>query len=157
MAGSVQVSGEPGRDELEAQAMRWLARREYSVRELQQRLQGKGFPSAAVAEVLHELESRGLVSDRRFAESLVRSRVERGYGPMKIAHELRAKGVDDPLIEELVEVDDEYWVARLQAVWEKRFGHPPADYRDWARQARGLQSRGFTAEQVRRVIPDIDS
>lgn len=137
--------------------MRWLARREYSVRELEQRLQGKGYPAAAVAEALHDLESRGLVSDRRFAESLVRSRVERGYGPMKIAHELRAKGVDDPLIEELIGDDDEYWVARLQAVWEKRFGQPPADYRDWARQARGLQSRGFTAEQVRRVIPDIDS
>lgn len=151
------MNGEPGRDELLAQAMRWLARREYSVRELEQRLQGKGYPAAVVAEVLHDLESRGLVSDRRFAESLVRSRVERGYGPMKIAHELRAKGVDDPLIEELVGDDDEYWVARLQAVWEKRFGQPPADYRDWARQARGLQSRGFTAGQVRRVIPDIDS
>lgn len=151
------MGGEAGRDELLAQAMRWLARREYSVHELEQRLQGKGYPATAVAEVLQDLESRGLVSDRRFAESLVRSRVERGYGPMKIAHELRAKGVDAPLIEELVGDDDEYWVARLQAVWEKRFGQPPADYRDWARQARGLQSRGFTAGQVRRVIPDVET
>lgn len=149
------MSDDADRDELLAQAMRWLARREYSVHELAQRLQGKGYAAAAVAEALADLESRGLVSDRRFAESLVRSRTERGYGPMKIAHELRAKGVDDALVDELVGDDDEYWVACGRAVWEKRFGRLPGDYQEWARQARALQGRGFTAEQVRRVIPGV--
>lgn len=150
------MSEAPDRDELLAQAMRWLARREYSVHELGQRLRDKGYPAADVAGVLEELQDQGLVSDRRFAEALVRSRTERGYGPMKIAHELRAKGVDDPLIEEIVEDDNDYWTARLRELWEKRFGRAPGDYREWARQARGLQSRGFTAEQVRRVVPDIE-
>lgn len=107
--------------------------------------------------MLADLENQGLVSDRRFAESLVRSRVERGYGPVKIAHELRAKGVDDALVNEVVEDDNEYWVARLEAAWKKRYGRVPRDYQEWARQARGLQNRGFSADQVRRVIPDIDS
>lgn len=151
------MSGESGRDELLAQAMRWLARREYSVHELGRRLRDKGYPAAEVAGVLAELESGGLVSDRRFAESLVRSRAERGYGPMKIAHELRAKGIDDALVEEVLADDEDYWTARLRAVWEKRYGRAPDSYQEWARQARGLQSRGFSAEQVRRVIPDIDS
>lgn len=151
------MSGNSGREESLAQAMRWLARREYSICELEQRLQGKGYPPGEVAGVLADLENQGLVSDRRFAESLVRSRVERGYGPMRIAHELRAKGVDDALVNEFIEDDNEYWVARLEAVWKKRYGRVPGDYQEWARQARGLQSRGFSAEQVRRVIPDIDS
>ncbi|MGA8262046.1 MAG: regulatory protein RecX [Arenicellales bacterium] len=146
-----------GDDPLLAQAMRWLARREYSVHELGQRLAAKGHDRASVDEALGALESQGLLSDRRFAESLVRSRVEHGYGPLRIAHELRVKGVDDTLIEELVEPDDDTWVARLELVWNKRFGRRPGDYREWARQARGLQSRGFTAEQVRRVIPDIET
>jgi regulatory protein len=150
------LSEESGRNELLEQAMRWLARREYSVHELGERLRGKGYPDAEVSEVLEDLKSRGLVSDRRFAESLVRSRIERGYGPLKIAHELRAKGVDDVLVQEMLEQDEEQWTERLRAVWERRFGQPPGDYREWARQARGLQSRGFTAEQVRRVIPDIE-
>jgi len=140
-----------------AQAMRWLARREYGVHELGERLRAKGHPDAGVADVLDELVERGLVSDRRFAESLVRSRVERGYGPVKIAHELRAKGVDDALVDEVLGDDEERWIERLRTLWQKRFGHPPADYQEWARQARRLQSRGFTAGQVRRVIPDIDA
>ncbi|MDZ7841436.1 MAG: regulatory protein RecX [Gammaproteobacteria bacterium] len=151
------MSEEAGRDDLLAQAMRWLARREYSVHELRRRLQGKGYPAPAVDEALADLESRGLVSDRRFAESLVRSRVERGYGPLKITHELRAKGVDDSLIDEAVGDDDAYWGERLQEFWEKRYGRAPDDYREWARQARALQARGFTAAQVRQVIPDIDT
>ena len=140
-----------------AQAVRWLARREYSVHELGQRLTGKGYPSEDVAAALEALSCQGLVSDRRYAESLVRNRVERGYGPLKITHELRAKGVDDAVIEEVLEHDEEVWLERLRGLWRKRFGDPPGDYQEWARQARGLQNRGFSAEQVRRVIPGIQS
>lgn len=151
------MTGAPGQEEVLAQAMRWLARREYSAYELERRLQEKGFSPGDAREALAFLEARGLVSDQRFAESLVRSRIERGYGPLKIAHELRAKGVDDALIDRVLDGDSEHWVERLQAVWERRFGRPPENYREWARQARGLQSRGFSAEQVRRVLPDFDS
>lgn len=146
----------PERDAALDQAVRWLARREYSVHELAQRLTAKGFSEKAVDEVVEHLCDHDLVSDRRFAESLVRSRTERGYGPMKIAHELRSKGIDDTLVDQVLDDDVEIWVARLQEIWEKRFGDRPGDYREWARQARGLQSRGFTAEQVRRVIPDVE-
>lgn len=151
------MNDRPEPDALLDQAMRWLARREYSVHELEHRLLGKGYSPPAVTEALAFLQSRDLVSDRRFAESLARSRVERGYGPMKIAHELRAKGVDDALIDQVLDGDGERWVERLRDVWQKRFGQPPRSYKEWARQARGLQSRGFTAEQVRRAIPDIES
>jgi len=137
------------------QAVRWLARREHSVHELEQRLLARGHPEPEVAATLEALKDNGLVSDRRFAEALARSRVERGYGPVKIAHELRAKGVDEALVEGVLGADPDYWVARLLEVWEKRFGTAPRDYQEWARQARGLQSRGFTAEQVRRVVPHV--
>ena len=143
------------RDEARAQAMRWLARREHSVTELVQRLSSKGYSSQDAADVVQRLRGEGLVSDRRFAESLLGSRVERGYGPVKIAHELKARGIDDELIDELLGDEQEYWLERLRTVWAKRYGRAPADYREWAKQARGLQARGFTAEQVRRVIPDI--
>lgn len=151
------MSDGPVREELLAQAMRWLARREYSVHELTGRLAAKGYPTKEVTGALEDLKAQGLVSDARFAESLLRSRIERGYGPVKIALELRTKGVDDALVEDLLDREEERWLERLEAVWRKRFGTPPADYREWARQARGLQSRGFTADQVRRVIPDIES
>lgn len=155
--GSRESGPQSERDAILAQAMRWLVRREYSVHELEHRLTGKGFAPDEIAEVLDGLKAQGLVSDTRFAESLVRNRVERGYGPLKIVHELQAKGIDEALVDEFVSGEDEYWVERLRVVWQKHFGYPPADYREWTKQARGLQSRGFTADQVRRVIPDIRS
>jgi len=150
------VDPRPEADAALDQAVRWLSRREYSVSDLERRLRDKGFEQAVVNETLAFLQSHDLVSDQRFAESLVRNRTERGYGPVKIAHELRAKGVDDATVEQVLTDNPDHWVARLREVWEKRFGEPPDSYREWARQARALQSRGFTVEQVRRVIPDIE-
>jgi len=151
------MGGHGGRLSPLEQALRWLARREYSVAELRRRLEGKGHPAAQVAEAVADLRERGLVSDRRFAESLARNRIERGYGPLRIAHDLRARGVDDAVVEEALEDDPGVWLERLEAFWRKRFGAPPQSYREWARQARALQARGFSAEQVRRVLPDIDA
>lgn len=151
------MGDESPRERLQAQAVRWLARREYSAHELGERLCARGFERADVAALVPELEANGLLSDRRFTESLVRNRIERGHGPQRITRELRTRGVDDTLIEEFVVADDDYWMACLRAVWEKRFGRPPANYRDWTRQARGLQRLGYNAAQVRRVVPDIDT
>jgi regulatory protein len=37
-------------------------------------------------------------------------------------------------------------------VWAGRFAAPPADAREWARQARFLQGRGFASETIRRLL-----
>ncbi|MFO8154776.1 MAG: regulatory protein RecX [Pseudomonadota bacterium] len=136
-------------------AMRLLARREYAVAEMVQRLRGRGHDEALAATVVDELCDEGLLSEERFVESFVRSRVERGAGPMKIEAELRQRGVDVTRAEpHLEEVD---WREQARAVYHQRFGNaePPADRREWSRRARFLQGRGFTAEQVRRVM-DVD-
>ena len=45
------------------------------------------------------------------------------------------------------------WPELARAVREKRFGAgAPADFRERARQARFLQYRGFTADQVRQAL-----
>jgi regulatory protein len=37
-------------------------------------------------------------------------------------------------------------------VWARRFGEPPATPQERARQARFLQSRGFSAETIGKVL-----
>ncbi len=139
--------------EIRERALRLLARREYGKRELRGRLMAKGGDAATTDGVIAELASRGLVSDRRFTEALVRSRRERGYGPVRIRTELQAKGIDPALIEESVDERDPEWLAVLSGARAKKFGDAaPADYREWVRQARFLQGRGFTAEQIRTAI-----
>ena len=41
---------------------------------------------------------------------------------------------------------------RAREVWTRKFGTPPADAREWARQARFLQGRGFPTDVIRRLL-----
>ena len=104
---------------------------------------------------MDELGDRGLVSDSRFAEALVRSRIARGGGPLRIRSDLEARGVDPSVVEEALDSDDEEWEARARGAREKRFGAaPPRDRAEYARQARFLAGRGFTRRQVRRALEE---
>jgi regulatory protein len=47
-------------------------------------------------------------------------------------------------------------VERARAAWRKRFGQPPADAAERAKQIRFLQGRGFTFDVIRRVIAGVE-
>ena len=130
-----------------------LARREHSARELRGKLMGKGYPAEMVNSALEKLIARGLLSDARFAEVFARSRSNKGYGAVRIAQELRQRGVDDEQIAPILSEVKETWRAQIAQVRRKRFGEElPLSNTDRAKQARFLLQRGFTSEQVRAVL-----
>ncbi|HET7570829.1 MAG TPA: regulatory protein RecX [Gammaproteobacteria bacterium] len=130
-----------------------LARREHSRGELQRKLAQRGCEAGEIDDALDTLERERLLSDVRFAEQFVRSRVERGAGPAKIRAELRQRGVADVVADEALADYAAGWRQRIQDVRRKRFGESiPSDYHERARQARFLQSRGFTAEQIKQCL-----
>ena len=130
-----------------------LARREHSARELRGKLMGKGYPAEMVNSALEKLIARGLLSDARFAEVFARSRSNKGYGAVRIAQELRQRGVDDEQIAPILSEVKETWRAQIAQVRRKRFGEElPLSNTDRAKQARILLQRGFTSEQVRAVL-----
>jgi regulatory protein len=138
-------------------AMDLLARREHSEQELARKLGARGFEVDAVNDALQLLVADGLLSNQRFAEAFVHSRFQRGAGPQKIRAELRERGIGDELIGQCFESLDEDWQARLREVREKKFGAGlPGDFRERSRQMRFLQQRGFSAEQIARVLRDDD-
>jgi regulatory protein len=146
---------EPTLADVRLAAMDLLARREHSALELTRKLLARDFDAAAIAAVLQQLATEGLLSDARFAEAFVYSRMQRGSGPAKIRAELRERGVDDGLVERCLESCSGEWTGRLQAVRERKFGPGlPADFRERGRQTRFLQQRGFTLEQIARVLKD---
>ncbi len=135
------------------QALNMLARREHSGAELRAKLAAKGFPSDIIDDALSDLNRSGWQSDERFVEAFVRVRGERGYGPARIRAELRERGIDDELIAMHLDARDSSWLRRLQAVCAKRYGaKQPADFAEKAKRMRFLQTRGFTAEQIRVVM-----
>ncbi|MBD3669470.1 MAG: regulatory protein RecX [Gammaproteobacteria bacterium] len=136
-------------------AYKLLGSREHSRLQLKRKL-SRGFDEDLVELVLDELAGEGLQSDERYAESFVRSRIDRGHGPIRIANELREHGVDELLIDTYLDFSRPDWVERAREVRDKRFGEGiEADYEQRAKQARFLQYRGFTSEQIRRVL-DLD-
>ncbi len=130
-----------------------LANREHSTAELRRKLTGRGFDSALVEDALAGLARDGLLSDRRFAEEYISYRAQKGFGPVRIRAELHERGIGSELIGELLDPQDQRWWQLAQSAHRKRFGEAlPRDIHERAKQARFLQQRGFTAEQIRRVL-----
>ena len=95
-----------------------------------------------------------LQSDARFAESYVRSKGAR-LGSARLRRELIDRGVAVELIDAaLAQSLDEDDLSRARQVWAQRFGELPTDHREWARQARFLQSRGFSTDVLRKVLKE---
>ena len=134
-----------------ARALGALARREHSRAELRRKLAPHAESAEQLDRLLADLEAKKLLSDRRLAEVMARSRGER-FGAARVKQELRARGVADPLVRETVGELSRTELNRAREVWRRKFDAPPADAAERARQMRFLAQRGFNAEVIRRVV-----
>ena len=144
----ITVSSQPS---LRARAMRLLARREHSRVELRRKLANVAAEGDDVDVVLDELAKKGWLSDARYAEQSVRAKSRR-FGPLKVAHELRAKGVGDEAIAAAFRAAGEDGAADLPRVWGTRFSRFPDNNRERARQVRFLQGRGFPLDDILKFL-----
>jgi regulatory protein len=131
------------------QAVSSLARRDHSALELSRKLKKSGFDEFEIEDSLAKLQQAGLQSDRRYAESFVNSRINRGYGSVRIRMELKERGVASDIITDSLQQAEIDWFALAAEVRSKRFGeHDPEDFKDRAKQQRFLQYRGFTHDEI---------
>lgn len=130
---------------LREQALACLARREHSRAELVRKLSQSGHAEEEIAALLDDFEARHWLSDRRYAESYVADHRARS-GPIKLAYELRLRGVDDSIIDAVLAETRDSELARAREIWRKKFGNPPTCAHEKARQIRFLQGRGFSPE-----------
>ncbi len=140
---------------LRQRGLDYLAKREYSVAELAQKLNTVArqyeLDADEIPEILADFKKRNWVSDTRFTEQILHARKSK-FGSARIAHELREKGISDELISEAVQDVKENELANAKAVWRKKYDAPPSSREEWAKQARFLQSRGFGFEIIKKVI-----
>ena len=132
-------------------ALRLLARREHSRAELARKLEAAGFARDEVGQLLDAFEAKNWLSDRRFAESYIADHRARA-GSIKLAYDLRQRGVADSVIESVLSDNRDSEHDRAHEVWQKKFGAPPANAAEKAKQIRFMQSRGFAGEVIRRAI-----
>jgi len=140
---------------LRARAMRLLARREHSREELRRKLAAHAGEGEDVTMILDDLAAKGWLSDQRFAESTARAKARR-YGPLKLAHFLKSRGLADEIISAGVKAAGADGAASIEAIWRTRFREPPIDERQKARQVRFLQGRGFPLDEIFRFLRQLE-
>ena len=133
-------------------ALRLLSRREHSARELRRKLEERGVDEGEAEAAVEKLAGKGLQSDDRYAEQLIRTRISQGYGPIRIEAELRQAGLDGEQIDAAIQAAECDWQALAAQVHAKRFRSPASGSAERNKQYRFLMSRGFESDQIRRVL-----
>jgi len=142
-----------GSRSLKSRAIAALARRDYSRFELARKLSEHEPDEQVVEGLLDELTQKGFLSDERFALATAR-RLSARYGRARVEQTLSGHNLDRGLIDQALTLATQESGSELRRafeVWQKRFGRPPADLPEKAKQFRFLTSRGFSPDVLRRL------
>ncbi len=139
--------------DVRTKAMDLLARREHSRRELKQKLLKRFGDGDLIDQQLDLLAEENLQSDARYAESFLRQRINRGYGPNRIRQEMRLKGISDTEMNAAMQEESPDWRALAVATFERKFGALPAqDLKEKARRIRFMEYRGFSRDHYSGLV-----
>ena len=133
--------------------MKLLTRREHSARELLWKLRRRGITEDLAAQVVAEIQAVGWQDERRFVESFIRTRHERGMCPVRIRFELKAKGIDDGLIGQVLNALAIDWQQAAREVYRRKYGNRPIQTAsEYGKRYRFLAQRGFETEHIRTLL-----
>ncbi len=136
-------------------AVRMVAAQTVTEQGLLQKLRAKGESADHAQKAVDRLKELKLLDDGEAARQIVRNAVARGYGKNRIRQLLYEKGVPksmwDTVLADLPEPDD-----KLLEFLNKRFRGAVPDEKERRRATQALLRRGYTWEQVRRVLQAYD-
>ena len=164
---STQLSIPELRQHLMHRAVSYLSRREHSQAELKRKLllafaeqaftPDETFDSleALIDHVLAHLAQNNWQSDARFAAQIGKVKGER-YGTARIKHTLHQQKKKKEIVDEKLAELAQSELQRAHAVWQKKFGSPPANAAEYAKQTRFMAYRGFSFDVIKKVIQGRD-
>lgn len=160
-AAAPPAPGKRRRPELTPQqrALGLLVRREHSRKELARKLTSRGVQAEDAQAAVDRMTAEGWQDDARFAEQLVRSRANNGYGPLRIRAELGTHGLDREAVAAAMDSYDGDWGENARDLVRRRFPGGADDPVLRRKAADFLIRRGFSGDQVRaaaRFDPDED-
>jgi regulatory protein len=141
-----------------ASGIRFLAIREHSEKQIEQKLLKKGFASHIINESLTSLCSRGYLSNERYCFSFVDSKKQKGQGPIRIEYELQQQAIPQSLIDHALKYDQNEWDHLCLYVLQKKNQKHPIEKShssgkqyyslEKAKLIRFMQYRGFSLSQI---------
>ncbi|PJF44660.1 MAG: RecX family transcriptional regulator [Phototrophicales bacterium] len=135
-------------------AVRYLGTRPRSVAEVRRKLCDKGIAPSIIEIVIHRLEEMGYVDDEAFARFWVQNRGEYSpRGQAALRYELRQKGIDDEIIDTVLD-DFDATDAALRAARQKARTLRNIRDKHIFKQKLGsyLARRGFSYDVVQPVV-----
>ncbi|WP_028916182.1 recombination regulator RecX [Pseudoxanthomonas sp. J35] len=131
-------------------ALGLLVRREHSRKELTRKLAVRGVDAEEAASAVERLAGEGWQDDARFAEFLVRSRANAGYGPLFIRAELGTHALGGEVAAAALDGFEGDWNEIARDLVRRRFGpEGPVDLAQRRKAADLLARRGFDGDTIR--------
>jgi regulatory protein len=138
-------------------AIQLLSRRDHGEYELYQKLAMKGYKEEAIQEAVNFCLDHNYLDDLRYAKSQIRQHVYKGHGERRIRQELNQKRVSESVIEKAFEEEPQDWFELAKQAVEKKFkGVKAKDQKEYAKQVRFLQYRGYCFEQISYALSNED-
>jgi len=140
-------------------AFRLLKYRLRSEYELSQRLKRKRFSEQEISGVLSYLKERDFVDDGEFARAWVESRIKKPLGLYRLRQELKIKGIDKDLIDQVLEdvgsryAEEEMIKQIIIRRWDKLKNIPLQKAKQ--RLFLYLLQRGFSKDAIRDAIEQL--
>jgi regulatory protein len=153
------------RSSVRAAGLRFLARRDFSVAGLREKLVGKFTEdSAEIEKVLAEFQEKNWLSDARFCENMIREKSELiKWGPRKILWKLQEKGIDRAMAENAMqeffpEKSQVSIAVELATEKQKKIAGKKSDHPSQTKQKilGFLVNRGFDLSIARAAIDFLD-
>jgi regulatory protein len=148
-----QLKAEDEWDKAYNQAVRYLGYRPCSHEEVVRYLAGKGYPAEMVTKVADRLVEQNYLNDESFARMWVEERERfKPKSALALRQELRQKGVNDQIIQSVVDDLDEPELA-WSAIENKIYQWQNLDPDKFAQKVLGyLARRGFNYEIARQAL-----
>lgn len=140
-------------------AVRSLSAKSQHSSEIRKKLSGLGVSDRAIEQVATELQRLGVLDDRDWVESFVRSLMLRGVGYRAIQQKLLSKGLPLEEFEETLNtfVSYELQKEQIQKLITSKYGAKDLkDPKQKEQVVRGLARRGFSWDLISSSIHSID-
>jgi len=154
-----KTAGNPDSMALES-AIRMLARRDHTQRELTLKLRSRGYGRTAIDHALVRCRELGYLDDVKTAAVLTTHLIARGYGPLRIRHALKQRGLDNALIEKNLAIcgDEAGQIRRAMNLLNKKSQFLSREADPWKRRQKAyryLAGRGFPSAVIRQAVDDM--
>lgn len=133
-------------------ALYLLEHRSHSKKELTDKIARTAASKEAAQAAADHMEELGLVDDEAFAHSYAREMfLHKRFGPMRVRQELRQKGIDPDLIEDLLEQygDEELLLENMRTVLARKYSLWQEDEKVRRRAFAALQRLGYSYDLIR--------